>query len=46
MQIEDFSVLCTHFAVFCVMTRHSLAGGKQYFEGISRLHFFFLKASV
>jgi hypothetical protein len=40
MQIEDFSVVCIHFAVFCVMTQHSPAGGKQRFEGKSRLHFF------
>jgi len=40
MQIEDFSVLRTHFAVFCVMTQQSLAGGKQCFEGKSRLQFF------
>jgi len=39
-QIEHFSVVCIHFAVFCAMTEHSLAGGKQSFEGKSRLHFF------
>lgn len=40
MQIEDFSVVCIHFTVFCVMTQHCLPGGNQCFEGKSRLLFF------
>jgi hypothetical protein len=40
MQIEDFIVVCIHFAAFSVRIQRSLADSNQCYKEKSRLHFF------